>query len=228
MPATLATERPFTEEDLREMVLRLAHEIRNPLAAIKSAAQLLEHLNKPEGETVEYFASIHDEIDRINRVLSDMQRYARLDSPVVGRIDVGRTVRLAVEEETSGDATIRERIDVHAGPKSSVLANQTTLSDAVRELLSNSIRYSPPTSRIRVSWENGDELSVRIVVEDRGPGISDAVEGKMLRPFFSTSTQGTGLGLNIVARTARLLGGNLSWNNVEDGGARFVITVPRA
>ncbi|MCP4897111.1 MAG: HAMP domain-containing histidine kinase [bacterium] len=227
MRSTLAADQPFTEEDLREMVLRLAHEIRNPLATIKSAAQLLEHLQKPEGEIAEFYSSIHTEIDRIDMVVRDMHRYARLDIDTAKSVDVGESVRTAVEAEFSENGEDGDRVEIIEGPATLVLMDQAQLESALCELLSNGIRFSPPVGRIRVFWQHHDRAMVQIHVDDSGPGISYEVEQNMLRPFFSTSTQGTGLGLNIVARTAQLSGGSLRWQNLEGGGARFTITVPR-
>lgn len=227
MRSTLAADQPFTEEDLRQMVLRLAHEIRNPLATIKSAAQLLEHLQQPDGEIAEFYSSIHTEIGRIDMVVRDMQRYARLDEQPAKSVDVGEAVRHSVEAETAGSACDGNRIEVIEGPQTMVLMDQAQLEGAVRELLSNAIRFSPEAGDIRVSWEYRDGSDVQIHVDDNGPGISEEVEARMLRPFFSTSIQGTGLGLNIVARTAQISGGCLRWRNLNGGGARFTIVVPR-
>ena len=82
----------FTEDDLTEMVLRLAHEIRNPLATIKSAVQLIEHLQPPTGEIAEYFSSVHAEIVRIDQVVRDMQRFVKLETKAPTVVDIQEAI----------------------------------------------------------------------------------------------------------------------------------------
>jgi len=224
MSTTCVSSGPFTEEDLKEMVLRLAHEIRNPLATIKSAVQLIEHLQPPEGEVVEFHATIHSEIDRIDKVVRDMQRFIRLDGNEASVVRIADVVALAVETIASRRDT---GVEVVPGPEARVLVDEAQLEAALVELVDNSTRLSPPEGAVTVMWECLDNGMVAVSVEDRGPGIAPAEASRILRPFYSTSTQGTGLGLNIVLRTAQILGGTLEWSNRSGGGACFTISIPR-
>ena len=83
--------------DMREMVLRLAHEIRNPLASIKSGVQLVEHIVQPEGELAVVLADMHGEIARINNVIQDMQRFVRLDVHTAVSVAVSEAAAVATE-----------------------------------------------------------------------------------------------------------------------------------
>lgn len=217
----------FDAEDFREMVVRLAHEIRNPLATIKSAVQLLEHLHNPQGDVAEYYQSIHAEVARIDRVVRDMQIFARLDTEVAGSTRVEDAVLAALEAATATAGAKSSRITYAGGPLATVLADQAKLAHSIEELIDNAVKFSPPGSEIHVSWRWVPPSHVSIDVEDQGPGISPELVDKIMRPFFSTSTQGTGLGLNIVARTAALACGELRWANRESGGACFSIVLPR-
>jgi signal transduction histidine kinase len=217
----------FTEEDLRQMVLRLAHEIRNPLATIKSAVQLIEHFQPPPPDVREYFGGIHTEIERIDRVVRDMQRYVRLDFHTAIAVSVSEVIAAAVE---SVDATMKatgSTVEVVPGPNTTVLADCAQLEAAVGELIDNALRFGPPGSVVTVRWLSRADRLFTIEVEDEGPGIAPEAAERILRPFFSTSTQGTGLGLNIAARAARLAGGDLSWTDRPEGGCRFILTLPR-
>ena len=78
---------------------------------------------------------------------------------------------------------------------------------------------------MQIGWRLVED-QVAIDFDDRGPGIATETGPRIMRPFFSTSTQGTGLGLNIVARTAHLAGGRLEWCNRDAGGARFSLLLP--
>ncbi len=227
MGSSVGREDPFTQDDLRTMVLRLAHEIRNPLATIKSAAQLLEHIQQPEGDTAEYFDGILDEVHRIDRVVRDMQRYARLDTGKGTTVAIGEAVAEAIEALRDDLDARGSEVQVRGGPAAPLVMGHDQLVEALRELISNAVRFSPAGSTTRVCWREHGSSMVRIDVEDEGPGIPADKSQRILRPFFSTSTQATGLGLNIVAKTTRLAGGGLSWENAQGGGARFSITLPR-
>jgi len=217
----------FTEDDLSEMVLRLAHEIRNPLATIKSAVQLLEHIQRPEGEIAEFYDSIHTEVARIDRVVRDMQCYVRLDTHTATRITVAEAVASVVEAVRSERGLPGSCVQVIEGPASSILVDRVQLETALRELVDNAIRFSPEQAHVTVSWRSNDHGVVSIDVDDSGCGVADAVKHRIFRPFFSTSTQGTGLGLNIVARVAELAGGELEFCALDAGGTRFTVTLPR-
>lgn len=68
----------LSEEEFSEMVIRLAHEIRNPLSTIKTAVQLIQHLSQPHSQFAEYYDSIISQVGRIDQTINDMQRFARL------------------------------------------------------------------------------------------------------------------------------------------------------
>ena len=219
-------QQTFTEDDLRQMVLRLAHEIRNPLATIQSAVQLLEHRHQPDDELLEFYDSIYTEITRIDSVLRDMQRFVRLDTEMATLVQLGQAVAMAVETERSRSQTRAHDIRVVEGPPIAVLIDARQLEAALGDLLDNALRYSPDGSPVHISWRLLDDDVVAIDFSDRGPGVAEENREEILRPFFSASTQGTGLGLNIVMRAASLAGGRLEWANREGGGARFSLLLP--
>jgi len=220
-------ERPFTEEDLREMVLRLAHEIRNPLATIKSAAQLIEHLQTPEGEIADFFDSIHTEISRIDSVVRDMQRFVRLDTHTAARVRLDHAVTAASESEEAVPVQCRTRLQIRGGPETQVLIDPQQLENALSELMSNALRFSSPETQVEIRWHHLD-MQVVIEVEDHGQGIPESHRERVLRPFYSTSTQGTGLGLNIVTRIARLASGELRLHSELGRGTTAALVLPRA
>jgi signal transduction histidine kinase len=220
-------EDSFTEEDLRQMVLRLAHEIRNPLATIKSAVQLIEHLQPPKADVEEFFLGIHTEIHRIDSVVRDMQRYVRLDFHTAAAVPVTQVVEAAVESVREAAEASGSKVEVVPGPAVTVLADSVQLQAAIGELLENALRFGSPGSAVIIRWSLEGDHVFSIDVEDDGPGIAPDLADRVLRPFFSSSTQGTGLGLNIAVRAARLAGGDLTWSNRTQGGACFTLTLPR-
>jgi len=160
-------------------------------------------------------------------VVRDMQYFARLDAQTASSVRLDRVVATVVELEASAAATRSTTITTIAGPPTAVLIDYAQLETALRELVDNAVRFSPTGSRVEVTWRHLEPNQVALEVDDQGSGIAPELSGRILRPFFSTSTHGTGLGLNIVARTAAIAGGELRWANLEGGGARFQIILPR-
>ncbi len=219
--------RGLSEADIRQMVHRLAHEIRNPLATIKSAAQLIDLVSHPTGEVAECLESIQTEVSRINRVIGDMQRYLRMEPQETVATDIEALVRSAVVSLPKEPEFDTSRVVVEGGPAASIQADPSILVSAIDELIDNALRFSPHEEPVIIRWRLVDDGMVAIEVDDRGPGIAGKHRDSILRPFFSTSTQGTGLGLNIAERAVQLTGGRLTWQNLAEGGARFTLIIPR-
>lgn len=217
----------FTEYDLREMVLRLAHQIRNPLATINSGIQLVQYLLSPGGEVEEYLQAALVEVERINRIVSDMQRVIRLDSATAQAIPITDIVDEALSRCAAAAAAAEVTVECLGGPSSRVLADPSQMIEAITELLRNAIEFSRAGSRVGVRWHSEADHQLRIDISDCCGGIPTTVAQRMLRPFFSTSIRGTGLGLNIVQRICEQVGGRLEWENAADGsGCRFSIFIP--
>jgi two-component system, NtrC family, sensor histidine kinase PilS len=212
----------LSEDDLREMVLRLAHEIRNPLATIKSAVQLVQRLANLEDAVGEHLDSVLSQVDRIDVTVHEMQRFARIGAGAPVAVDVQGGVDDALAKTPPGHA----RLAVAGGPTLRVHIEPENLRLALRELVDNARRYSPPGATVMLSWARAGEGLVAIHVDDEGPGVPAEYTERILRPFFSTSTQGTGLGLNIVEKVCRLAGGRLEWRNLAGRGCRFSLVLP--
>ncbi len=215
----------FTQDDLREMVLRLAHEIRNPLATIKSSVQLVEHLTHPEGEIAEYLESVIDEVTRIDQTVREMQAFVRLKPGSPTDVPVDEVVREAFAEARHEAARRGVRLIARPGPPLVVRADRVQIRLALDALLANAVSATPVESSVRLWWQPDGER-VRIHVEDSGAGVPPELAGRIMRPFFSTSTQGAGLGLNIVQKVAHLAGGETEWRTLEAGGCRFPLVLP--
>jgi len=217
----------FTEYDLREMVLRLAHQIRNPLATIKSGIQLVQHLLNAKGEIGEYLNAALIEVERINRTVVDMQRVIRLDSATAQASPVAEVVDEALARCADRAKASSITLESRGGPPSRVLADPSQMIEAVAELVGNAIEFSSAGSQVVVGWDTAGDHLVRIDVSDSCGGIPASAARRIFNPFFSTSTRGTGLGLNIVQRICKLGGGHLEWQNLADGsGCCFSIIMP--
>lgn len=217
----------LAEQDWREMVLRLAHEIRNPLATIKSGAQLVQRLTRPEGDVAECLQGMLANVSRIDQTLQDLQRFVRLDVGQPAVIELGPIVEDAVAQRQPTAMRAGVSLQVAQGSRATVQMDPQNLATALDELLSNALRVTPAGAAVMVSWV-ADHRHLLVHVDDEGPGVPPELEGRIARPFFSTASQGTGLGLNIADKACRLVGGSLTWRNLAGRGCRFTLSLPVA
>lgn len=193
---------------LGQMAATVAHEVKNPLSAIKSIVQVMRE-EEGEGLRAQDLRLIVGEIDRLNRTVTQLLGFsrpaladARIYTPRELADEVGRL--LEPDAKAAGVA-----LAWHAAGEASVPGPSAA---AVREVLINlglnAVQATPPGGRVAVRLDVEGE-ALRLSVEDDGCGIPDALRLKVLQPFFTTKQRGTGLGLAIVERRLAELGGHL-------------------
>jgi two-component system, NtrC family, sensor histidine kinase HydH len=217
---------------LGTMSAGLAHEIRNPLAGIKGAAQVLAQSGL-EGEERELLDVILAEVDRLDVVVRQFLDYARPDETESERVDVREVVAhvasLLRSQELPPDLEIR----VETAADLVVAGSAARLGQVVLNLALNAVeamprggvltfrtRTGPPLDRI------GGRPSVEIEVEDTGPGIAPEDLDKVFIPFFTSRPDGVGLGLAICRRIAEAHGGFIEVASQPGRGARFTVRLP--
>jgi PAS domain S-box-containing protein len=214
----------------------VAHEVNNPLAFMSAETQLflsdleaLPEADLPGGwkERAVAFGQLNKEgIDRIARIvdaLSLLSRAREATEPTELEPTVRATVALAASR-MRGHVL---ELDVPAGL--AVRAGADALGQVLLNLLMNAGDAVPAKGgRIRVGAQRQDDGIVRIVVEDNGPGIPADVRAQLFTPFVTTKPNGSGLGLSISRRIAEECGGALRFEDREEGGTRFVLTLPAA
>jgi two-component system, NtrC family, sensor histidine kinase HydH len=214
------------EDVLREILRRLSHEIRNPLASLKAGVQLLQRLTLPEGEIADYFNGLLTQVGRIDRIVEGFHLIARLETGFPGRQNLARAVEAAclALRPVSARAGVGLRSE---GPSAAeVMIDAQNLHLALSELLANAVKAAPAGSMVTVAWDSREDGILRIHVEDEGAGVSSEAAERMMQPFFSTQGDGRGLGLTTVARICQLAGGSLAWENGACGGCRFTMELP--
>jgi signal transduction histidine kinase len=207
---------------LGEMAAGLAHEIRNPLGAIRLYAGLLK------GDVSDRPAS-GETVDKISRAV------ARLETIVSGVLTFSRELRCNPDQ---GDlaATVRECVDVArtrfadrtfavTGPESlPARFDDTLLGQALLNLIVNACEAVDAGGRVEVSF--GAAAGRRFIrIRDTGPGIDAAILDRIFNPFFTTKDTGTGLGLSIVHRIIEAHDGTIRARNHEQGGAAFEVVL---
>jgi len=219
---------------LGEMAAGLAHEIRNPLGAIKGAVQVMESIEDRAGpQAHEFLDVIVEEVDRLNRVVSQFLTYSRPfkgeHAPVDVATVIAGTVRLLPE-------AVRERVAVSLADG---LPRVRGDADALRQVLHNLVLNAldatagmndpPPRIEIAAFVRNRGLLrgdAVALEVRDNGPGLSAKTMTNLFVPFHTTKTGGTGLGLPISQRIVENHQGVIEVGNRPDGGARFTVLLP--
>jgi signal transduction histidine kinase len=215
---------------LGELSAGLAHEIRNPLAAIRGAAEVIAGALPGGSPDLEFAALLQSEVDRLDRVLSDFLLFARPGPPGEEFADPAACARatFALLAAQAGRANVTLRL-AEEGPPLLVRCPPSSLRQLLLNLLLNSLQaIGAKGGEVAVRVGGGEPGLARIVVDDTGPGLPPADRGKLFRPFFSTKPGGTGLGLSMVAKIADGCGGSVAAGDAPGGGARFTVVLPRA
>ncbi|MGA8260924.1 MAG: ATP-binding protein [Arenicellales bacterium] len=216
----LNRERDFTDN--------AAHELRTPLAAIKTQAQALRSRLQGASRHDEAFANLLSSIDRATSLVDKMLAFSRLQkescrpTPVDLPSLLGETIA-----DMAGDAVAkRHELTLEADEPTTIYGDRDALGIMVRNLVENAIKYTPPGGRISVGLTKlGSRPS--ILVQDTGPGIADAEKGRVLNRFYriaGADSPGGGLGLAIVKWIADQHRADLSLSDVEPNGLRCTVT----
>ena len=223
---------------LGRMSAGLAHEIRNPLASIKTSVELLEERARAEGDAVaprrlELLQVLGEETDRLNRILTRFLQFARVEG---GRDDPAPARSLLGEVVVGTVALVRQQLDasrvrVELEPADldlQVAIAEDHLRQVLLNLVLNACEAMPDGGVIRFRAAKKTADTVVVAVEDSGPGIPDELARSVFDPFFSTREGGVGLGLSIVSRLLEAEGGSIALDRACAAGARFLVTLPRA
>jgi two-component system, NtrC family, sensor histidine kinase HydH len=229
---TMAEQRARTDHlvTLGRFARQMAHDVRNPLAAIKGAAQFLEEERKGGrsiDEQAEMLGIIVEQVDRIERFIADYQRMARLE-PALRPTDPNALALTAIRAmETGGEGSFEVTRELADGLPS-VDADPDLLGFALENVIRNAREAIPSGGTVTVSTEAVAEPAayVRIGVRDNGPGMDVRTLDRALGGFFTTKEGGSGLGLAFVRRVIDAHGGRLQVRSEEGRGTFVAIDLP--
>jgi two-component system sensor histidine kinase KdpD len=223
-----------SEEFKSTLLDAIAHEFKTPLTSIKAASTaMLSETSALSPQFRELAAIIDEETDRMNQLVTEAVRMSQIDAGKVRlereSLDVALLLAKVVATFESQAAGRSLRVD--PGPNlPKVSADPELLSLALRQLIDNALKYSPPGSPIRVTADlEGERVVIR--VEDRGPGIPERERERIFDKFYRRGgsrdrVPGTGLGLYIAREIIRTHGGDL-WIEGEPGeGSEFCAALP--
>jgi two-component system sensor histidine kinase PilS (NtrC family) len=205
--------------ELGALSAQLAHEIRNPLAAMRGSAQLLAPGADPENQRL--VDILTREADRLGELVTDFLVFARPPAPVRRPCDLDDLVRQTLELLSSDPLAFGVSIDVEPGGLQAEVD-----PDQVRQVLLNLIRNALAAAgrggRVRTFFTRADG-QVRIHVWDSGGSIATADLPRIFEPFFTKRPGGTGLGLSTVHSIVRAHGGQIEVSSSPGEGTEFVV-----
>jgi signal transduction histidine kinase len=212
---------------LGQMAATVAHEVKNPLSAIKSIAQVMSEDEGLKSQHARDLSLIVGETDRLSKSVTQLLSFARKEPPAAVPCRADELVR-SVSNLFRADAAERNVVLQHsAGAKVDLDGVQTAaVRDALSNLVLNALQAVPAGGQVAIESSVDGDVIV-FAVSDSGPGIAPEMRTKIWEPFFTTRQRGTGLGLAIIRKRMEEAGGTARLAPSQNGkGARFELRVP--
>ncbi|WP_289028074.1 ATP-binding protein [uncultured Paraglaciecola sp.] len=215
---------------LGKMVASLAHQIRTPLSAAMLYAANLSNNTLNKSSRDKFSEKLQSRLRDLESQVNDMLLFAKSgDGQVVSNISIND---LMSELQQGADAMLQRQQAklILQQPESdlTILGNKTALLGALQNLIHNALTIKPENAVINLSVvQDSDQPNwVSVSVKDNGPGIKDENINRIFEPFYTTKSNGTGLGLAVVKSVAQSHQGKISVSNLADGGACFTLRLP--
>ncbi|MGH7136829.1 MAG: two-component system sensor histidine kinase NtrB, partial [Pirellulales bacterium] len=206
----------------------VAHEVRNPLAAIRSTVQLWQRM-PDQSRTPDSLDAVIRAVDRLNETVTQLLYFSRVDATEREPVDVNGLVRETLElfaaQASEQQVSLRTDLSDDVGD---IMASPSALRQALVNLTTNALQAMPGGGQLEVttrSNENRDAVSIDFA--DSGRGIAPEVKAHLFEPFFTTRPEGTGLGLALCREIVVQHDGTIECVE-SDLGARFRIELPRS
>lgn len=208
----------------------LAHEVRNPLGAIKGTAQLLAEDVKSNPRAAEYTQVIVKEVNRLDVLVREVQEFSRPSLAAKTPTDLNRVVAETLQlARNNPKAALREAVEIKEsyGALPQTLASRDKIVQALLNIVLNAFQATPEGERIEISTEYAEHepLPLRIQVRNSGSSVSPEQMGRIFEPFFTTKDNGTGLGLSIAYQIITHHGGEIRVKSM-DNEVTFSIGLP--
>lgn len=221
----------------RDFVANVSHELRTPLTAIRGYVEaLLDDPPTPE-ESRRFLEIIARHTTRMERLVKDLLRLARLDAgqetPDMVECDLGSVLQGVVTDLAGPIDQRASRLEVRLSANArTVVSDPAKLHDVMRNLIENAVNYAPESGQVIVEAErNSQALCLRVL--DNGPGIPEEDLARVFERFYRVDKSrarapgGTGIGLAIVKHLVELLGGSVTAGSRPEGGAVFSVRLPQ-
>ena len=234
--ATLSQQRRALEgrhaRSMEELSASIAHEIRNPITAAKSLVQQMGE-DTSASENVEYAKVALGELDRVERSVSHLLRFARDEEMRMAELRMAEVIESALE--SFGDRIDRAgiRLETRIDGEGALTGDAEQLRRVVINLVSNAIDALEETRAAdpRIDVEMGENLAgseVWVRIRDNGPGIDADARDRIFSPLYTSKVKGTGLGLSITRKLVDAHGGTVELESELGRGTEFLVRLPRA
>lgn len=226
-------QRELEQRHLAEaLATDLSHELRNPVASIRAAAEVFADAVADDPQKAAHFARrIVESANRLDALVVDLLQLARLEAlgPIRAdsQVDLARIAADSLEAHSARAAERDVRLERTGEEHAVIRGDEQWLRRALDNLVANAIAFAPDGSRVGVHVEsNGEHLVIEVT--DEGPGVDDAIADRIFERFMTTRQEdgGTGLGLAIVRAVAEAHGGYAS-HHKKDSDTAFALHVPR-
>lgn len=218
-----AAEEKQSLEEINLVAAGIAHEIKNPLGVIRGVVQRLLNHSVPPGELDDALPVVINEIDRTTSRINELLSFSNPKTPILEKISPGEHIRdlerlLADELEDTGiELNIENQIGL-------LKADPELFRRLLFNLIHNAMRFAPDSDVIKVAATRDSSGSGVLTVRDHGPGIAPDLTEKVFSAYYTTSPEGTGLGLAVVRRIVRAHDWKITCGPAPGGGAVFKIT----
>ena len=206
-----------------QLAAGVAHEIRNPLTALKGFTQLL----KTQSDPPTYVDTMLSEIQALESIIEEFLALAKPQSPKMKETDMVRLVRqMVLLFRTQGNLRNVEIVERYAIELPRVYCNENQIKQVVVNVLQNAVEAMPNGGTLSVELLQTDAHSIKIRVMDQGHGMSEKRLKHLGEPFYSSKEKGTGLGLTVSYKIIQQHGGAIHIQSVVNQGTTVEITLP--
>ena len=209
------------------LAAEIAHQLKNPLGIINNAAYTLQRTVK-EGETIaQQIEIIREEVDKSDRIITELLGYARLSEGHVERLDIAGELDYAVLQVFPVGAKYQTTIHRDYSPAlPTMLAQRGHITEIFVNLLQNAREAMDGRGNIWISAHYEEGYTVKVTIRDDGPGVPADKVTRIFEPYFTTKAKGTGLGLSIVKANAELYNGSVEVESTLGVGTLFTVKLP--
>lgn len=214
--------------EIGQLAASLAHEIKNPLAGISGAIQVLRDGLAPGDPRQSIILEILGQIHRLDAAVKDLLLYARPTPPRAADVSMADTIRRVLNILAEEPALQHVEVEFdHNAKDIHIHADRGQIEQVLINLLINAAHASHDGGAIRVNVTHLSDR-IRLIVADSGRGMSPEVKSRAFEPFFTTKAKGTGLGLPICRRIVETHGGQVTLESAIGRGTTVVVDFPRS
>ena len=205
----------------------LAHEIRNPLGAIKGLTQVVQEKLSPDDESQQSLTTIVSEAERLEHLVTDLLSYAKPKTVNIERINLNTLFEeiANVIQHKAQEAKVPVTFH-HNESRASIHSDKDGLRQVLLNVIVNAIEATPIGKKIQVNTKINDRKELVVEVVDEGQGLGNKTSEELFEPFMTTKLKGTGLGLSISRKIVDTLSGTIHLMNNQNVGAKCIIKVP--